>query len=320
VTEAPLPFLTAALPGIGGMLRARPEDFVVEEIAAYPPSGEGTHVFVWIEKRGVTTDAAAAALARAAGVEPRDVGWAGMKDRHAVTRQWLSLPAPVTPERAAALVVEGVTVLSATRHPHKLRTGHLHGNRFVLTVRDAVEGAAARARAVLDHLARTGAPNFYGEQRFGAAGDNAARGLELLQGRGGRVPPKVRRLLISAVQSSLFNQWLRARIDDGLFSEVIEGDLTDRRGNVTGPMFGPEMRSPAPGTAAAAREAAVLDAAGLTLDVFAAAGKLAEGTRRPISVELRDVTLTEVDATTVTIGFSLPAGAYATTVMREVMK
>lgn len=320
MTEAPLPFLTAELPGIGGILRARPEDFVVEEIAAYPASGEGAHVFVWIEKRGVTTDAAAAALARAAGVEPRDVGWAGMKDRHAVTRQWLSLPPPVTPERAAALAVEGVAVLAAVRHPHKLRTGHLRGNRFVLTVRDALPGAAALARAILDLLATAGAPNFYGEQRFGAAGDNAARGLELLHGRGGRVPPKLRRLLISAVQSSLFNAWLRARIDDRLYPQPIDGDLTDRRGVVTGPMFGPEMRVPAPGTVAAEREAAVLAAAGLTVETFAAAGKLAEGTRRPMAVELGEVTVTEVDATTVTIGFTLPAGAYATAVMREVTK
>jgi tRNA pseudouridine13 synthase len=320
VTEAPLPYLTAGLPGIGGILRARPEDFVVEELPAYPAAGEGAHVFVWIEKRGITTDAAAAALARAAGVEPRDVGWAGMKDRHAVTRQWLSLPPPVTPERAAALAVAGVTVLAAVRHPHKLRTGHLRGNRFVLTVRDARPGAADLARAVVAELSARGVPNFYGEQRFGAAGDNAARGAELLRGGGGRVPPKLRRLLISALQSSLFNSWLRARVDDGLFGEVIEGDLTDRRGVVTGPMFGPEMRAPAPGTLAAAREATVLEAAGLTVEDFARAGKLAEGTRRPLAIELGDVSVTEIDATTVTIGFTLPAGAYATVVMREVMK
>ena len=319
--EAPLPYVTGGLPGIGGVLRRHPEDFVVEELPAYVPAGEGAHVFVWIEKRGVTTDAAAAALARAAGAEVRDVGWAGMKDRHALTRQWLSLPPPLTPEAAAALAVPGVTVLAAARHPHKLRTGHLRGNRFAITVRDCAPDAAARARAILDGLAAPpGAPNFFGEQRFGAAGDNAARGRELLAGRGGRVAPKLRRLLVSAVQSSLFNAWLRARIEDGLYREVIEGDLSDRRGIVTGPMFGPTMRAPAPGTPAAAREAAVLAAAGLTVESFAAAGKLAEGTRRPLAIELRDVTVTEVDAATVTIGFSLPAGAYATQVMREVMQ
>jgi len=246
-----------------------------------------------------------------------------MKDRHALTRQWLSLPPPVTPERAAALAVEGVTVLAATRHPHKLRTGHLHGNRFVLTVRDVAPGAAARAAAILARLAAPpGAPNWYGEQRFGAAGDNAERGLALLRDpRAGRgVPPKLRRLLISSVQSSLFNAWLRARVDDGLYAEVIDGDLTDRRGKVTGPMFGSEMRGPAAGTLAAAREAAVLDAAGVTVETFATAGKLAEGTRRPLAVDLGEVSVAEVDATAVTVGFTLPPGAYATAVMREVMK
>ena len=172
-----LPYLTSALPGIGGVLRTVPEDFIVDEIGAYSPSGAGDHVFVRIEKRGLTTAQAVQRIARALGVNERDVGVAGMKDRHAVTRQWLSLPPPVTPEQATALALEDVRVLEAVRHGHKLRTGHVRANRFVLRVRGVgpeVGDAEARAKAILDVLARPpGAPNFYGEQRFGREGDNA---------------------------------------------------------------------------------------------------------------------------------------------------
>lgn len=338
-----LPYLTSAFPGTGGALRRVPEDFVVDEVPAYAPSGAGDHVFVHVEKRGWTTAAVADALAAALGIAARDIGWAGLKDRHAVTRQWLSLPPPVTPEAARAVALDGVTILDAVRHGHKLRTGHLRGNRFTLRVRDAVPDAAARAEAVLAALAAPpGAPAWYGEQRFGARGDNVAQGLAVLRGerRGG--PPKLKRLLISAVQSSLFNAWLRARLDDGLYARVIEGDWLERRGSggtfsttapevdearvaagevcVTGPMFGPRMRAPAPGTAAAAREAAVLAAAGVDVALFAAAGKLAEGTRRALGVPVADAAVRAVEPGVIEVSFTLPAGAYATAVMREVMK
>ncbi|MBV8755736.1 MAG: tRNA pseudouridine(13) synthase TruD, partial [Deltaproteobacteria bacterium] len=105
-----LPHLTADLPGTCGVLRAQAEDFVVDEVPAYPPSGTGDHVFARIEKRGLNTAQAVQRIARALGVGERDVGVAGMKDRHAVTRQWISLPPPITPERVLALDVEGVRV------------------------------------------------------------------------------------------------------------------------------------------------------------------------------------------------------------------
>jgi tRNA pseudouridine13 synthase len=319
-----LPYLTSDVPGTGGVLRARVEDFEVDELPAYVPTGRGDHVMVRVEKRGLTTPDAAERLARACGVDPSGVGWAGMKDRHAVTRQWMTLPPPTTPEAVLAASVEGVTVLEAVRHPHKMKTGHARGNVFAITVRDVAAGALETARAVLERLAaHPGSPNWFGEQRFGALGDNAARGRALLAGEKVHAPPKIRRLLISSVQSELFNAWLAARLADGLYAEVIDGDVLIRRGEgsvVTGPMFGPRMRAPAPGSAAAAREDAVLAAAGLTVDAFAAAGKLAEGTRRPVGVEVRDVAVEPVGETAITVRFSLPAGAYATAVLPEVMK
>src|SRR5690349_415684 len=123
-----LPHLTSDVPGIGGQLRTHAEDFCVEEVPAYLPDGAGDHVFVTIEKRNLDTPAAVRALAGAVGVDARDVGYAGLKDRLAVTRQTLSFPPPVTPELLRALDLPGVRVLAADRHPHKLRTGHLKGN------------------------------------------------------------------------------------------------------------------------------------------------------------------------------------------------
>jgi tRNA pseudouridine13 synthase len=342
-----LPYLTSELPGIGGVLRSTDEDFVVDEEPAYAPSGAGDHVFVRIEKRGLTTPHAVRAIADALGVRDRDIGVAGMKDRHAVTTQWLSLPPPVTPEAARALELAGVRVLEAARHPHKLRTGHVRANRFRLRVRGLPAGLAPelalRARAILDRLAEPpGAPNWYGEQRFGRDGDNAARGRELVSGarRPGR-DRRMDRLMISALQSELFNAWLAARVADGLYRRVLAGDVLHKRGGglfdcadpatdeprllagevvATGPMFGDRMRRPGDGTPAAEREAAILDSAGLAPDAFAAVRALAEGTRRDAAVPLADAAAAAADDGTIEVAFTLPGGAYATTIMREVMK
>ena len=343
-----LPYLTADLPGTGGVLRAELEDFRVEELPAYPPTGEGEHVFAWIEKRGVNTIGAARELARALGVSERDVGSAGLKDRASVALQFLSFPPPVTPAALLAASVPGVRVLSATPHPHKLRTGHLRGNRFALVLRRLsvpADEAAARARAVLDRLlAPPGSPNWFGEQRFGAAGNNAGAGRALLDGggRGRRGPgPRERRLLVSAYQSELFNRYLRRRIEGGSYARVLSGDLLSlRRGGLfattdpvtdqarleagelapTGPMFGHKMRGPAADTDAAALEQAILDEEGIVPADFRRLGKLAPGTRRPLAIAIEDVTVEALGDDAIRIGLALPSGAYATSVLREIMK
>ncbi len=338
-----LPYLTSGLVGTGGTLRTTDEDFVVDEELPYAPSGAGDHVFVRIEKRGTTTVDAARALARTLGVRDRDIGIAGMKDRHAVTRQWLSLPPPIAPEQALAVELPGVRVLEAHRHAHKLRTGHVRANRFVLRVRGVDAGAAERARQILAALSvPPGAPNWYGEQRFGRDGDNAARGRALVTGERplGR-DRRLDRLMISALQSQLFNDWLTARIGDGLYRAVLTGDVLHKRGGgmfvcddpetdqarltagelvVTGPMFGDRMRLPGNASPALAREAEVLARAGLPREAFSSVRALAEGTRRDAAIEVAGATVAAVDGSTIEVGFALPGGAYATAVMREVMK
>ncbi|MGE5181819.1 MAG: tRNA pseudouridine(13) synthase TruD [Acidobacteriota bacterium] len=338
-----LPYLTADLPGIGGILRASDDDFFVDEEPAYAPSGAGDHVLARIEKRGLATPQAIERLARALGVAPRDVGVAGMKDRHAVTRQWISLPPPVTPEQVREVTVEGVSVLEAARHAHKLRTGHLRANRFRLRVRGVTREAAARATAIFARLAvPPGAPNWYGEQRFGRDGDNAARGRAIVLGEE-RAPRdrRLARLLVSALQSELFNAWLTTRLADGLYAKVVAGDLLHKKPAgqfvcddpatddarlaagelaITGPMFGARMRQPPAGSLAASREDAILAAAGLPRDAFAHVAAIAEGTRRDASIEVGDPRIEPLGDDAIEVCFTLPSGAYATTVMRELMK
>jgi tRNA pseudouridine13 synthase len=219
--------------------RRLPEDFVVSEVAAYPPSGEGEHTFVLVEKRLRTTEDVATTLAERAGIPAREVGYAGRKDRHAVTRQWFSLQ-HCSPEALLDLELEGLKVLDAKRHTNKLRTGHLRGNRFEIRVReiDASQRDATEGR--LRQVAADGFANRFGEQRFGRWGDNAARGAELLlppgppggrgaERRGMRRNKREARFLISALQSAVFHRILELR-EAAVRGVGAEGLVLDRPG------------------------------------------------------------------------------------------
>jgi hypothetical protein len=169
-----------ALPLIDGVIGPAPEDFVVDEVPLYPQSGAGEHLYVRIEKRSYTTPAMVRAVTRAAGVDERDVGYAGLKDKHAVTRQWLSLPLKARPPSEWPLP-EGIRVVEHTRHSNKLRTGHLLGNRFRITLVTEDAGALEKASATAELLRSRGLLNYFGGQRFGRGGDGLRQALVWLR-------------------------------------------------------------------------------------------------------------------------------------------
>jgi tRNA pseudouridine13 synthase len=315
------------------------DTFVVEEVPAYVPSGQGEHTYLWIEKTDLTTFEAVRRIARACDVDARDVGYAGMKDRHATTRQWLSIPR-LDPERALALAVDGVRVLDARRHGNKLRTGHLHGNRFEVVLTGAADGDERVLGERLQTLARDGLANRYGDQRFGATGDNAAQGLAILRGERRERDQRKRRLLLSAAQSAVFNRYLELRAAGGDAKElrrVRAGDVLQKAASggsfvctdvavdqarvdageivPTGPMPGTRVMDPPPDSEAGQLEQRALDACGATRDDFARAGRDLPGARRPVIVNLELATpaiIAEPARSGLRVRFGLPAGSYAT--------
>jgi tRNA pseudouridine13 synthase len=269
---------------------------------------------------------------------------AGLKDRRAVTRQFVSVPATCEPS-IGRIETDRIRLLRSARHRNKLRTGHLRGNRFSLLVREVDAEAKVRCTAVAETIGRLGFPNYYGEQRFGREGETLKMGLDLLRGvtRPDSIAPVRRRFLLrmslSSVQSALYNDVLAERLRDGLFSTVLPGDVmqvaasggqfvaTDanveqrrfdsRETILTGPIFGPRMT--APQLEPAVREARVLSDWGVAADDFMRFAKLTSGTRRPVVVWPEELRI-ESELEGVRFGFSLPSGVYATMLLREFLK
>lgn len=393
-------YLTAELPGTGGMIKECAEDFLVEEVPAYLPSGQGEHCYALIEKRGIGTLEAIRRIAKVLGASERDIGYAGMKDAIGVTRQTISIPR-VDPDRLLGLQIPGITVLSAHRHGNKLRLGHLKGNRFRIRIRGVVPGAASRAEAVLTLLEERGVPNFFGFQRYGAQGNSQLIGGAMVRGdyraavdaligvpeavedprwrqaieayrrdaleeslslmpgplrverevlsrllqRPGQydrvfhaVQPRLKRLYLSAFQSSLFDRVLESRLAD--LDRLREGDIAFKHENgacfavrdlaaesaraaafeisATGPMFGCTMMQPE--GAQQELEQRLLAEQGVTLEDFNLSGGLKmEGERRALRVPLKEVAL-HGEGEDLLVEFALPRGSYATSVLREITK
>ncbi len=183
---SPLTYLTADVPGVGGRIKVQPEDFFVEELPLYAPSGSGEHLYLLIEKRLQTTTDVIRRLAKIFNVRRGDIGYAGLKDKHAVTRQHFSIWLP-DPSRDQAMLDQiqytPIKLLWHARHGNKLRRGHLAGNRFVIRIREVEPAHVLRVRTVLDRLTQQGVPNFIGEQRFGYRQTNDIIGLHLLRGQ-----------------------------------------------------------------------------------------------------------------------------------------
>ncbi len=175
-------YLTAELPGTGGWIKTQIEDFVVEELPLYPPTGEGEHTFFEIRKAGMSTFQAVRLIARELGVSPNSIGYAGLKDAQAITCQVLSVHG-VSPSAVSSLTIPGIEVLWAKHHRHKLKIGHLRGNRFAIRIRGTEASQLPACRAILDILVQRGVPNRYGPQRFGMRGDSAVLGRLVVRGR-----------------------------------------------------------------------------------------------------------------------------------------
>jgi len=334
-----LPYVTEDCSPLGGVLRREVDDFCVDEIPSYAPVGDGDHLFLHIEKRGLTTREAVSRLARALGAEPRAAGWAGLKDRHAVTTQWISLEG-VLPGPARDLTLDGVRVLSAERHPHKLRVGHLRGNRFRLALRDVDIARLPEAREIFERLELHGCPNYFGPQRFGREGQTYRDARAWLID-GGHAPRGrfQRKMFVSALQSAIFNRVLAARVEKALLDRAIAGDVMrkEESGGIfvctdmtvdnervraweispTGPMVGKKMRLPSGEIADA--EAAAVDHEGVSDTVVRGFGRLGLGTRRALRVRPQEWSL-EVVGEALVCTFTLPPGGYATVVMREIQK
>lgn len=323
-------------PPLTATLRSTPEDFRVEEILGYEPDGEGEHAFLWVEKREANTDWVARELARFAGVSPMHVGYAGLKDRHAVTRQafTVQLPGKADPDWNAFPHAD-VKVLSSTRHKRKLKRGALRGNRFVLVLRD-VRGDRSHAEEVLQAIASRGVPNYFGEQRFGREGGNVAQARAMFGGR--RVDRDKRSILLSAARSHIFNSVLAARVERDAWDKPLQGEIWSLAGSrswfgpepfddvlaarlaqgdihPSGPLWG-QGDLPA-GSAAGELEREIAAARGDLADELVAARMDQE--RRPLRLLPKDLRWQWLDDSTLELSFELPAGAYATVVVRELI-
>lgn len=323
-------------PLLTGVLRQQPEDFRVEEIPAFEPSGEGEHLMLEVEKRGLNTAHVAGCLARWAGVPDMAIGYAGLKDRHAVTRQRFSvhLPKRVAPD-LSTFAVDGARIVSSAWHVRKLARGALAGNRFVLRVRD-VAGGRDGLDGRLRELSAKGCPNAFGVQRFGHGGRNIEAARAMFAGR--RVRRDQRSILLSAARSMIFNTVLARRIDDGSWMHGLDGDVWMLDGSHS--VFGPERDPHAgdlPGRAAGldihptgpmwGRGQLRCEGAAAALERHTAEsfGDLAAGLeqaglkqeRRALRMRVGNLAWDWPADDCLSIGFTLPAGSYATVVLEQ---
>ncbi|WP_297852477.1 tRNA pseudouridine(13) synthase TruD [Meiothermus sp.] len=337
------PYLTPDLPGLEGLIRHQPSDFQVYEVPAYSPLGQGEHLLILIEKESLTTRAVFEFLRDRLHINEAHIGVAGLKDKHALTRQWFSIPARYEERLESLAELGGVRVLERGLHPHKLRVGHLRGNRFRILIRmrkpaepsDKAAGAKERVEAIFSVLERQGVPNYYGPQRFGIGGLNPVKGYELATKGKVHSPSWLKKFLLASLQSLLFNDWVALRMQMGLFDQVIEGDVAKKHDtggefvvrdsavenpralrfeiSATGALYGKKYRE-AEG-AARALEDQILERYELGRHHFASR----RGDRRLLRFPLTEWGVEEAPEG-LWVSFFLPKGAYATAVLREVMK
>jgi tRNA pseudouridine13 synthase len=323
-----------------GPIRFRDTDdgFIVEELPAYLPSGEGEHLYLLVEKRGLSTPALLGRLQRALRLHERDIGVAGRKDERGVTRQWVSVPArSVTEPLADGALGDEVRVLEQKLHRNKLRLGHLRGNRFTIKLGSAAEPLSGddvesvRSRVP---LVQQGMPNLFGGQRFGPDNATLREAVSWLS-RSRPARSKKEEFLVSAAQSSLFNAWLADRVDDETWRTPLHGDILMKTENgapftcddpdrdrdraragevvVAGPLIGRAMRPSE--SEAMTRESRSWVKAGVDVAALLAHPAFDTGARRAACIVPQDLAC-DVDAGALTLRFSLEKGAYASLVLR----
>lgn len=329
-------------PPLCGRIRCAPEDFIVIEELGWQPDGSGEHVFLYVRKSGQNTDWVARRLAEVCEVRADAVSYAGLKDRHAVTEQWFSVQmpgreAPMPCGFTGSRGIDGVEVLAVTRNSRKLRRGALAGNRFRIVVRE-LDGPPAAVLDRLPAIAARGVPNWFGEQRFGRDGGNLERARRLLAGTLRERDRHKRGLYLSAARSHLFNRYLAARISDGSWDQALPGEVLMLDGShsvfacpqpdatilerlarhdlhPSGPLWG---AGESLATAAALAGETALAAAETQL----CAGLAAEGLkqeRRALRLVPAQLHGEAIGEAAVQFEFTLPAGAYATTVLHELV-
>ncbi|MBI5269445.1 MAG: tRNA pseudouridine(13) synthase TruD [Burkholderiales bacterium] len=320
LTTLPLWPKAYAPSGARATLKQFNEDFIVTELPLQLPCGEGEHLWLDVEKNGANTAFVAQQLAQAAGVQDKDVGYAGLKDRHAVTRQWFSIYLPIpkgqgeTPDLTTLQHPE-FKVLSQSRHLKKLRPGDLQGNRFRIVLRD-VTGSREAIEANLQAVKSLGVPNYFGAQRFGHDGGNIEQGRAMLAREIRVRNPKKKGIYLSAVRSFVFNEVLAQRIQQGLWGHTLPGDVPDDAGRPTGPLWG--RGRVATTDDAQALENAVAERHATLCDGLEHAGLNQE--RRPLVASPTDMSWEWPQADQLVITFSLNAGSYATTVLDEIIE
>jgi tRNA pseudouridine13 synthase len=350
-----------------------PEDFIVEELPLYEPSGAGTHTYFAIRKRNLSTMEAINRIAQELQVPTRDFGYAGLKDKNAITTQVLSVEG-IAPERILRIEQPTIEILWAERHTHKLRVGHLRGNRFELTLRDISHDALPLVETVMQRLVIEGVPNRFGVQRFGNKNDSHLIGKALMKAEWetvvdymladdapqvdsvarriqqelGRkraekvvasIPYRLRKLYLSAYQAYLFNTVLAKRMPH--LGKLLAGDVAVKHSNgapflvgdptveqpradafeisPSGPIFGYKMRMPTGDVLTL--ETSILAEEGVRLEEFRkVVGIRLPGTRRPLRMPIQLHKVSAIDSGTgICLGFTLPAGGYATVVVEELL-
>ena len=313
-----LPHWPNAYPATGASatLKFLNEDFIVTELPLQLPSGEGGHIYLDIEKNGANTAYVAQQLAEAAGVQEIDVGYAGLKDRYAITRQWFSIyfPKGEMPDLTGIQHPE-FKVLGQSRHLKKLRRGDLLGNHFRILLRD-VTGDLEAIEANLKAVAAQGVPNYFGAQRFGFDGGNVEQGRAMLAREIRVRNPKKKGLYLSAVRSFVFNEVLALRIQQGLWGKALPGDVLDEKGRPTGPLWGRGRVSTA--DEAQALENGVAERHAVLCNGMEYAGLDQE--RRTLVASAADLAWAWPQADQLLLTFSLPAGNYATSLLKEILR